>query len=118
MKTKNIFSILLMTLAMVMGVMNVQAEDVWTGTASSAFTVDKEKFANITTNDKILVYVADLNIYYWSLGVSIDGNTNNTAKLVSNWKGESYGYQTNGNNNLVDDTYLQFELNDDGVEAI
>lgn len=118
MKTKNIFSILLMTLAMVMGAMNVQAEDVWTGTASSAFTVDKEKFATITTNDKILVYVADLNIYYWSLGISIDGNINNTAKLVSNWKGESYGYQTNGNNNLVDDTYLQFELNDDGVEAI
>lgn len=116
-RTKYIFRLLLMTVAL-LGINTANAEVIWTGTANSTFTVNKENFANITANDKIQITVSDLNIYYWSLGVDIDGETNNTANLVSNWKGESYGYQTNENNNLVDGSYLELELNDDGVDAV
>lgn len=116
-RTKYIFRLLLMTVAL-LGINTANAEVIWTGTANSTFTVNKENFANITANDKIQITVSDLNIYYWSLGVDIDGETNNTANLVSNWRGESYGYQTNNNNNLVDGSYLELQLNDDGVDAV
>ena len=88
-RTKYIFRLLLMTVAL-LGINTANAEVIWTGTANSTFTVNKENFANITANDKIQITVSDLNIYYWSLGVDIDGETNNTANLVSNWRGESW----------------------------
>lgn len=118
MNTKNIFRMLLMAVMLLTGASSVKAEDIWTGTSNSDIKIEKENFANITSNDKIVIEVTDLNIYYWQLGISVNGNTNSTASLINNWKGESYGYQTSSNNNLKDGNYLEFMLNNDGVDAI
>lgn len=116
MKTKNIFRTLLMAVGLLMGTMSAQAAEteIWSTEKTSSFTIEGE-FANIDENTKIRVYVKDMNIYYWSLGIDLTGNTNNTKGLISNWAGEDYGYQTNGKNNLVDDEYLEFELTYDAV---
>ena len=123
MKTMNkIFRTLLMTIALVMGVVNVQAEDIWTGPEKNqgSFTVvlsDAAKQA-IDTQTKIQIYCKDKNINYWSLGITVDRDKNHTASLVSNWNGEGYGSQTIGKNNLIDDECIELTLTDDGVEAI
>ena len=123
MKTMNkIFRMLLMTIALVMGVVNVQAEDIWTGPEKNqgSFTVvlsDAAKQA-IDTQTKIQIYCKDKNINYWSLGITVDRDKNHTASLVSNWNGEGYGSQTIGKNNLIDDECIELTLTDDGVEAI
>ena len=120
MKTMNkIFRTLLMTIALVMGVVNVQAEDIWTGSKG-----DGESFKvtigenTINTQTKIRVYYENANMYYWSVGILLDNEANNTKNLISNWGGTDYGTQIKESSNDVNGKYFEFQLNDNGVTAL
>lgn len=120
MKTMNkIFRTLLMTIALVMGVTNVQAQDIWTGSKGDgeSFTVTIGE-NTINTQTKIRVYYENANMYYWSVGILLDNEANNTKNLISNWGGTDYGTQIKESSNDVNGKYFEFQLNDNGVTAL
>lgn len=114
-----LYRTLLMTIALVMGVVNVQAEDIWTGSKG-----DGESFKvtigenTINTQTKIRVYYENANMYYWSVGILLDNEANNTKNLISNWGGTDYGTQIKESSNDVNGKYFEFQLNDNGVTAL
>ena len=120
MKTMNkIFRTLLMIIALVMGVTNVQAQDIWTGSKGDgeSFTVTIGE-NTINTQTKIRVYYENANMYYWSVGILLDNEANNTKNLISNWGGTDYGTQIKESSNDVNGKYFEFQLNDNGVPAL
>ena len=114
-----IFRTLLMTIALVMGVTNVQAQDIWTGSKGDgeSFTVTIGE-NTINTQTKIRVYYENANMYYWSVGILLDNEANNTKNLISNWGGTDYGTQIKESSNDVNGKYFEFQLNDNGVTAL
>lgn len=120
MKTMNkLYRTLLMTIALVMGVTNVQAQDIWTGSKGDgeSFTVTIGE-NTINTQTKIRVYYENANMYYWSVGILLDDEANNTKNLISNWGGTDYGTQIKESSNDVNGKYFEFQLNDNGVTAL
>lgn len=120
MKTMNkIFRTLLMIIALVMGVVNVQAEDIWTGSKGDGESFKVTIGENIiNTQTKIRVYYENANMYYWSVGILLDDEANNTKNLISNWGGTDYGTQIKESSNDVNGKYFEFQLNDNGVTAL
>lgn len=113
MKTKNIFRMLLVAAALLMGANNVKADvvdgQIWTGeaTKNNPFTITG-KFNNLTSSSLIRVY-CELGENYWQIQFS---SGNGEAPDFDHWKGgKDWGNEWYLTSSTVPSNFVQTDIN-------
>lgn len=111
MKTKNIFRMLLVAAALLMGANNVKA----------AYEYKKETFANLTSSSTIRVNCSNINDNYWQITFA---TLNDETPDFDDWKGGTdwgsawYYTKSNHANYLINNSYFDLKCNQNTVNKL
>ena len=111
MKTKNIFRMLLVAAALLMGANNVKA----------AYEYQKETFANLTSSSTIRVNCSNINDNYWQITFA---TLNDQTPDFDDWKGGTdwgsawYYTKSNHANYLINNSYFDLKCNQNTVNKL
>ena len=126
MKTKNIFRMLLVAAALLMGANNVKAEEISIEEnypLSGEIKIDEKWFANVQEDWTLRIYLTITDEYNWLLEVLPNGHFLSKEGEFKNWKGSYYGEDQanqsrwNGYNDFSEG-YIQLIIGKEGASHL